>query len=86
MASALPLGDIVTVRQDVLNVPRPEVAVRMNYCATKLGSDGSRITGGGFHFPVSASDFGAYMRMSKLNAVFGAGSQLASLFAPGLSF
>jgi hypothetical protein len=46
----------------------------------------TRVTGGGFHFPVSTSDFGAYMRMSKLNAVFGAGSQLASLFAPGLSF
>ena len=40
------------------------------------------MTGGGFHFPVRASDFGAYSRISKLNAPFGAGSQLASLSAP----
>ena len=42
--------------------------------------------GGGFHLPVSASDFGAYSRIVRLNGPFGAGSQLASLFAPGLSF
>jgi len=50
-----------------------------------LGSD-TRVTGGGFHLPVSASDFGAYRRMVKLNGPFGAGSQLASLSVPGLSF
>src|SRR6185312_10954517 len=35
-------------------------------------------TGGGFHLPVSASDFGAYRRIVRLKAPFGAGSQLAS--------
>ena len=48
--------------------------------------DCTRVIGGGFHLPVSASDFGAYMRMVKLNWLFGAGSQLASLSFPGLSF
>src|SRR5262249_48959025 len=43
-------------------------------------------TGGGFHLPVSASDFGAYSRMQRLNAPFGAGNQFASLLDPGLSF
>jgi hypothetical protein len=43
-------------------------------------------TGGGFHLPVSASDFGAYSRIVRLNGAFGAGSQLASLSLPGLSF
>src|SRR4051794_33453485 len=43
------------------------------------------IIGGGFHLPVRASDFGAYSRIHKLNAPFGAGSQLASLSLPGLS-
>src|ERR1700712_3314030 len=35
---------------------------------------------------MSASDFGAYMRMVRLNAPFGEGSQLASLSLPGFSF
>src|SRR6185436_10586063 len=43
-------------------------------------------TGGGFHLPVSASDFGAYRRIVRLNGAFGAGSQLASKPFPGLSF
>jgi hypothetical protein len=49
-----------------------------------LGRD-TCVTGGGFHFPVSASDFGAQRRMVKLNGPFGVGSQLTSLSAPGLS-
>ena len=47
---------------------------------------GMRVTGGGFHLPMSASDFGAYMRIVRLNGPFGAGSQLASMSFPGLSF
>jgi hypothetical protein len=47
---------------------------------------GMRVTGGGFHLPMSTSDFGAYMRINKLNGSLGAGSQLASLSFPGLSF
>src|SRR3981189_911658 len=42
-------------------------------------------TGGGFHLPVSASDFGAYRRIVRLKAPFGAGSQLASSSLPGLA-
>lgn len=51
-----------------------------------LSYEDTRITGGGFHLPISASDFGAYNRMVRLNGPFGAGSQLVSLSAPGLSF
>jgi hypothetical protein len=41
---------------------------------------------GGIHFPTSASCLGAYMRMVRLKRAFGAGSQFASLSAPGFSF
>src|SRR6516165_8086190 len=44
------------------------------------------VIGGGFHLPVSASDFGAYSRMQRLNAPLGAGNQFASLLVLGLSF
>ena len=43
------------------------------------------VTGGGSHLPVSASLFGAYRRMVRLKGPVGAGSQFASLSAPGLS-
>ena len=36
--------------------------------------------------PVSASSFGAKRRIVRLNGPLGAGSQLASLSRPGLSF
>src|SRR6185369_13467192 len=57
-----------------------------DYCADKPTVVGLRTTGGGFHLPVSASDFGLYRRMVRLKPPFGAGSQLASLSFPGLSF
>ena len=47
---------------------------------------GTRTTGGGAQPPRIASAFGAYIRIVRLNGPFGAGSQLASLPAPGLSF
>src|SRR5215510_4790446 len=56
------------------------------HCADKPTVVGVFTTGGGFHFPVSASDFGAYKRIVRLNGPFGAGSQLASLSLPGFSF
>jgi hypothetical protein len=46
----------------------------------------ARATGGGLHLPVSACDFGAYIRIVRLNGPLGAGSQLVSLSAPGVSF
>src|SRR4051794_27605100 len=49
------------------------------YCTPTLESGCTFVTGGGFHLPMSASDFGAYIRISKLNGSLGAGSQLASL-------
>jgi hypothetical protein len=55
----------------------------IGYCAVKAGSSSTRWIAGGFHFPVSASDFGLYRRMVRLNAPFGAGSQLLSLSLPG---
>jgi hypothetical protein len=30
----------------------------IGYCAVKAGSSSTRLIAGGFHFPVSASDFG----------------------------
>jgi len=44
----------------------------------------TRCTVGAFHAPVSTSGFGKYMRMTGRNGPFGAGSQFASLSAPGL--
>jgi hypothetical protein len=43
------------------------------YCALRPGSACIRVTGGGFHLPVSASDLGAWSHISKLNLPFGAG-------------
>jgi hypothetical protein len=61
-------------------------ALLETYCAPRLGSPWTFVTGGGFHLPMSTSDFGAYMRIVRLNGPFGAGSQLASKSVPGLSF
>ena len=43
------------------------------------------VTAGVFHLPVSASDFGAYMRVSRLNGSLGAGSQLDFVSFPDLN-
>src|SRR5215469_13384904 len=59
---------------------------RFLYCAIRLESSGTLVTGGGFHLPVSASDFGAYRRMVRLKGPLGAGNQLASLSGLGLAF
>src|SRR3954451_10533442 len=56
------------------------------YCVARLGRPCAFVTAGGAHFPVSASDFGPYRRMVRLNDPLGAGSQLASLSLPRLSF
>lgn len=56
------------------------------YCALKPTVSDVLTTGGGFHLPVSASALGLYSRMVRLNPPLGDGSQLASLFLPGLSF
>jgi hypothetical protein len=56
------------------------------YWGTSRGSCEALVTGGGFHLPVNASAFGAYRRIVKLKAPFGAGSQFATLSEPGFSF
>jgi hypothetical protein len=56
------------------------------YCAGNSFGWTCFTTGGGFHFPVRASLFGAWSRMVRLNPPFGVGSQFASLSAPGLAF
>src|SRR5690349_15907727 len=56
------------------------------YCANGPGPSCTRVTSGGFHFPVNASDLGAYIRIVKLKAPFGAGNQFGSMSLPGLSF
>ncbi len=55
------------------------------YCVVKIGTSWAFTMGRGFHLPVRASDFGAYRRMVRLKGPLGAGSQLASFSAPGLS-
>ena len=76
---------------DEVDVPgRPALRNRItlwfkNYCAVRPVSPCTFVTGGGFHLPMSTSDFGAYMRINKLNGALGAGSQFASLSFPGLS-
>src|ERR1700760_928330 len=68
--------------------PHAQAPVRNSpnvYCAPR-GTASTRETGGGFHCPVSASSFGAYSRIVRLNGPFGAGSQFASLPGPGFSF
>ena len=37
----------------------PYLGAPPSYCVVKGGTSGTLMTGGGFHFPVSASDFGA---------------------------
>ena len=46
----------------------------------------TRCKGGAFHFPSRASGLGQYSRMTAKNGPFGAGSQFASLSAPGEAF
>src|SRR5262249_61807377 len=69
---------------------RPDLTLRIvgSMCYWGIASEEpwAFMIGGGFHFPVNASDFGAYSRMQRLNTPLGAGNQFASLFAPGLSF
>ena len=48
------------------STPTPTALRSGSYCAPSAGTASARITGGGFHFPVSTSAWGAYMQLKKL--------------------
>jgi hypothetical protein len=53
----------------------------------RAGESDQTLSGfGAFHVPLRASGFGQYNRSTMTNGPFGAGSQLASLSAPGDAF
>lgn len=55
----LPYAGIKRGRRMLLPAAPLEVVGPAIYCATTPGSACTRVTGGGFHFPMSASDLGA---------------------------